>query len=359
MRSATTGVRAIYSETDNAELNSILNTIQESIILPAYLPQKQRRIVFDPKKRNYLEQNPIDIEVEGHEHRFKSIDVAKDIPAAREMLWKALAAMKTKEDWANLGTILAGFRKARVVLSTNQQAKLMRLAIQNGQIGVLLECLKQARETGLYVANKEQLLTLFQGVNRQILDAEGDVAEIKQATRSGEIILDLIQRPDNMEKMVAGRDTRSFLHFSPLARGMLLHARVSLVKAKQQAEEPIDEDMVTIKDDLLLLNSLWAPHLRDGIPLSEFPELKEMNPAHTVQKANRFVPHAVSGSSYLQCLGWVIRGIKVAEELSIDEATPLLPLVESLETHAAEVIRECGEKSAKWAEEYEALKAGA
>ena len=292
--------------------------------------------------------------MEGHEHRFKSIDVTKDVPAAREMLWKALSAMKTKEDWANLGTILAGFKKAGVALSSNQQAKLMRLAIKNGQLGVLIECLKQARETGLYVVKKEQLLTLFLGMNRQIQDAEGDVAETKQATRSGEIILDLVQRPDNMERMAAGRDTRSFLHFSPLARGMLLHARLSLAKAKQQAEEPIDDDMVTIKDDLVLLNSLWAPHLRDGTPLSEFGEIEEMNPTQSPKK--HFIQHAVNGSSYLECIDWVIRGIKLAEELSIAEATPLLPLIESLNNHVGEVIQVGRENGTNWARQYDALK---
>lgn len=336
----------------------ILKEIQESIILPAYLPQKQRRIVFDPAKRTYLEQNPIDIEVEGHEHRFKSIDVTKDVPPARGMLWKALSAMKTREDWANLGTILAGFRKARIALSLDQQAKLMRRATTSGQLGVLIECLKQARETGLYVINKEQLLTLYLAVNRKIHDANGDLAEIRQATRWGEIVLELIQRPENMEKTTAGRDTRSFLHFSALARGLLLHARVSLAKARQQAEEPIGGDLVTIKDDLVLLNSLWAPHLRDGTPLSDLGEVKELNPSYAPKKPDG-LERSVNASAYLHNLAWVIRGIKFGEELSSVEAAPLLPLVESLDKHANELILAGGANTGEWSRDYETLKRGA
>ena len=275
----------------------------------------------------------------------------KDLKSSRKLLWDAIHAMRTKEDWDNLATVLAGYRKANIRLNHNQQAKVMRMAIQNGHIGSLLECLKQAQETGLYFRKKEEFCNVYLGVNNKIEAANGDLAEIRQATRWGEIVLDLAQRPGTVQRSAKGRNVRTFLHFSLFARGMLLHARASLAQAKQDAGEPIDEDLITIKDDLVLLASLWAPHLADGKPVSEVDEVKELSPRGTEDAS-------INGRSYVECLAWQLRAIKLAEKLASEEAKPLLPLADALEKHAGDIIEAGGEKGAYWSKAFESTLKG-
>lgn len=347
-----------------------MSEIQNKIILPAYLPEKQRAIVFDPTKRMYLEQNPIDIEVEGLEHRFKTLDKTKDIPNSRGILWKAIEAMKSKEDWENLGTILAGFRKAGVALSPNQLGKIIRLAYQAGQIGTIIECAKQAQHTGLYIVNKEQIAHVYLAINKEIAAANGDLAQIKQAVSQAETVLDLVQRPEHLKKIAAANGHSTLLQFSSVTRGMILHARASLVEAKQLAEEPVDENLITLKDDLALLKSLWAAHLQHGIPLVKVRELTELNPRYEEQatkelgapklkrlalgdRESRY--HFLNGSSYVRSLAWTVRGIQLAEQIAKEETAPLLPLAKSLETHVASFLTLGSENGESWAKEYEEI----
>lgn len=360
-------MRRIYAETENTELNALLKEIQDKIILPAYLPEKQRKIVFDPTKKLYLDQNPIDIEVEGHEHRFKTLVKSKDIPRSREALWKALRAMETTEDWQNLGTLLAGYRKAGIVLAPVHIGKITRLATESGQVEVLVECLKQASETGLYITNREQFIRILMAINAKVVSANADVAQVKRAARMGEILLDLVQRPENVHRISRGKGaTRSLLNFSALGRSMLLHARVSVALAKQAAEEPIEENLVVIKDDLALLQSLWAPFSKDGIPMRDQSELVELRPANgsaaageTTQSRRKNPTQPLNGSAYTRSLAWAIRGIETAQPLAPEETAHLNVVVLGLKAHAGQVIKDAPQANqGAWSEAYESVLRG-
>ena len=361
------GVSKVYTPTDNTELNSILQEIQEKIIYPAYLPEKQRKIVFSPAKKAYLEQNPIDIELEGEEYRFKAMDPSQDIRDSKLMLWDAMRHMKTKADWQNLGTLLAGYQKAGIRLKPNSIGKIVRLAAEADRIELLVDYLQQSRDTGLYLSSKEQFVRIFLAICRRVNAAEGDIDTIRHATKMADALLDIVQRPEHMKKANRGKtSTRSFLHFSAVGRTMLVHARASLAQARLQAGEPIDQDLIAIKDDLALLPSLWAPHLEDGVPLSQLPELKEMNPTvegleepqrstESRQRNTLTHPPTLSGYAYLEALAWTIRGIRAAEGLMSVEAAPLLPLIEPLKEHAGELLTTVGEtRKALWLGHFEA-----
>ena len=164
-------VRAVFSETENDELRNVLKMIQEKIILPAYLPEKQRRIVFDPKKRSYLEQNPIIIEVDGLEHKFSSIDRFKDVENSKKALSRALEHMHTPEDWTNLGPLLAGYRRAGIRLKAKHLGKIVRVAGTRGQIFAVIECAKQSDKTGFTLKNPEVVARVFAFINDKISKA--------------------------------------------------------------------------------------------------------------------------------------------------------------------------------------------
>ncbi|KAL6895911.1 hypothetical protein HDV57DRAFT_30600 [Trichoderma longibrachiatum] len=346
------GVSAVFTETDNTEMNKILASIQETIILPAYLPEKQRKLVFDPKMKTYLEQNPIVIEVEGLEHKFSSIDRFRDIDNSKRILSKALASMRSRDDWANLGTLLAGYKKAGIRLKANHWGKIVRMAGQSGNILAVIECAKQAEKTGLLLTNPETVVRILSYVNDKITDSRWGEAETKQAQKWADQVLDLLQRK---EHAVEGQPTRERLHFSRLVRGMTLFTRASAIKVKRDAGEPVVLDIVLLRDEIQLLASLWKG--ATDANLEELPDFAKLNPTleRNASPKGVKIPKALNGSAYVQVLAQNIKGIELAREIVGGEAQVLAPVEDALAKHLRHFVKTSKSSTKGWAEEYEKI----
>ncbi|KAK2600323.1 hypothetical protein QQS21_004964 [Conoideocrella luteorostrata] len=348
---APNAVRAVFSETDNVDLNNVLNTIQENIILPAHLPEKQRRIVFDPKKRSYLEQNPIIIEVDGLEHKFSSIDRFKGIENSKKALSRALDSMQTAEDWANLGTLLAGYKKAGIKLKANHWGKIVRLAGTRGQIYTIIECAKQSDKTGLVLKSPEVVTRVLAFVNNKITESAGNATETKQALKWSELVLDLLQRP---EHAVSSQQTRDRLHFSRLVRGMTLFTRASAVSTGSAS----DRDTNLLRDEVALLTSLWENSVnQDLLKVTEFAKINPDLERGTSHNGNH-TPQALNGSAYVQVLAQNIRGIEVTQEVLGEEAKALSPILNTLNLHLQDFATKSQTRTEGWADEYEKVFGG-
>ncbi|KAL7820167.1 hypothetical protein V8C44DRAFT_346863 [Trichoderma aethiopicum] len=351
-RSIRLAARAVFTETDNTEMNKILASIQETIILPAYLPEKQRKLVFDPKMKTYLEQNPIVIEVEGLEHKFSSIDRFRDIDNSKRILSRALASMRSRDDWANLGTLLAGYKKAGIRLKANHWGKIVRMAGQSGNILAVIECAKQAEKTGLLLTNPETVVRILSYVNDKITDSRWAEAETKQAQKWADQVLDLLQRK---EHAVEGQPTRQRLHFSRLVRGMTLFTRASAIKVKRDAGEPVVLDIVLLRDEIQLLASLWKG--ATDANLEELPDFAKLNPTleRNASPKGVKIPKALNGSAYVQVLAQNIKGIELAREIVGGEAQVLAPVEDALAKHLRHFVKTSKSSTKGWAEEYEKI----
>ncbi|KAK5990102.1 hypothetical protein PT974_08366 [Cladobotryum mycophilum] len=328
------GVRAIFAETDNAELNTILTTIQEKIILPAYLPEKQRKMVFDPKMKSHLEQNPVIIEVEGLEHKFSSIDRFKGVENSKGILNRALHSMQSQEDWANLGTLLAGYRKAGIRLKADHWGKIVRMAGKSGNIYAVIECAKQADKTGLRFINGESVVRVLSFVNGKVTDSNFGVDETTQALKWAELVLDLLQRPDHA---IEGLPTRERLHFSRVVRGMTLFTRASAFKVKQQAGESIEQDLVLLEDDA-----------------AEFASLNPTVERNSTPKGAK-ITKALNGSAYVKVIAQGIKGIALAREILGETAQGLAPVEVALSNHLKEFVQTSKSPTTGWDQEYQKI----
>ncbi|KAH6611017.1 hypothetical protein Trco_001037 [Trichoderma cornu-damae] len=345
----TIGVRAVFAETENSEMNKILNNIQETIILPAYLPEKQRKLVFDPKMKSYLEQNPIVIEVEGLEHKFSSIDRFTGIENSKAVLAKALKSMQSQEDWFNLGTLLAGYKKAGIRLKANHWGKIVRMAGTSGNIHAIIECAKQSEKTGLLFTNRETVVRVLSFINEKVTSSNWDEAETKQAQKWADQVLDLVQR---REHTAEGQPTRERLHFSRVVRGMTLFTRASAIKVKQRAGEAVEQDLLLLQDEVELLNSLWKGSTDAN--LEEVAEFAKLNPTleRTSGPKGVKIPTALNGSAYVKVLAQNIKGITLAREILGDEAQSLAPVEVSLADHLRHFVHTSKSSTKGWDQEY-------
>ncbi|KAM4060151.1 hypothetical protein HRG_002242 [Hirsutella rhossiliensis] len=342
----TRAVSAIFSETENVELNAILKNIQETIILPAYLPEKQRRIVFDPKKRTYMEQNPIVIDVEGLEHKFSTIDRFKDIENSKKLLAQALSKMQSPAEWSNLATLLAGYRKAGIRLQADHWGKMVRMAGETGNIQAIIECAKQADKTGFSLGRRETAVRTLVYINEKA--SRQMHAHALGALRAAEVVLDMLQRPEHAR---AAKRTRNSLPFSRIIRGITLFTRSAACNVKLASrDEGVDQDLLLLEDEVALFRSLWKGPLPDD--LTQLREFAELN-ATLDRNSGRKIPRALNGFCYVQALAQGIRGTILAEELLGDKAKDLARVREALEKHVHEFVQTAPGRSQGWIDEYE------
>ncbi|RSL47020.1 hypothetical protein CEP53_010096 [Fusarium sp. AF-6] len=341
------GLSAIFAKTENTQLNEALGTIQEKIILPAYLPRKQRELVFNPKMRSFIQQNPVVIELDGLEHKFTTIDRFTEIPNSKKALGEVLGLMETREDWDNLGTLLAGYKKAGIRLQSYHYDKIIRKAGQSKQTYAIIECAKQSGKTGLFLTRKNHLVLLLADINNKITSPSGEANESAQALKWIELVLDLIQRPEHQQKGVQATDR---VHDSPVVRGLLLFAQASSIKAQQAAESSAEVGVQALKDNAEFITASWTRLGTDD--LANSPVLKSLNPRSPYTVSTNHKDH-LSVNVYILALAQNIKGMELAQEILGDAAKGLTPIRDALEQHLKDFIKADSRYLERWAETYE------
>ncbi|KJZ74052.1 hypothetical protein HIM_06501 [Hirsutella minnesotensis 3608] len=343
-------INAIFHRTENPELNAVLKQIQDEIVFPSFLPPKQKSLVFNPKKRQFLAQNPIVIEVEGVEHKFSPIDRFKDLHNTTKLFNAALRQMQTPDEWDNLPTLLAGYRQAGLKLKPAQWGKIVRSANKTGNIYTAIECAKQADKTGFALKHLEAVVQIFAGVNQKITQSGWDKDETEQARRWVEAVLDMLYRPQH----VTSTDRKhKGLQFSPLLRGMILFTRCSVVKVKQEAGEAIDRDLVALQDEVALCITLWKSLPDDLMQLQELATLKPQRSASIKR------PEQLGGLPYVQMLAQIVKGIDMSREIVGEGAQELSRVRDVLGSHLAEFLETGLGKCQAWRDEYERIMSSA
>ncbi|RDA91412.1 hypothetical protein CP533_6903 [Ophiocordyceps camponoti-saundersi (nom. inval.)] len=341
-------VRAVFRKTENEELNKVLQNIQEKIIFPAYLPPKQRKLVFDADKRDELEMNPVIIEVEDQEYRFPPLDRSKDIPNHRNAFLDAIYNMQTTSDWDNLATLLAGYRKASIDLRSTDFGKMCRLADRTGNIQTIIECAKQWQETGFKISSWEFVHRILLSNNAKIYNNSDDRQQAIHAYRQVLVVLDMLLRP---EHSLLKLENQPKPPYSPLVRGLHLYALCSAIKAKQLDGKDVEKDMSSLREELKTFTSLWTEDVMSKI--DEIPEVQFINPSHCTRRKGRQT--GVNGFAYLQIVSQAARACELAIELVGDDARYLNQVRDAIDAHITEFVKSAWGRNETWDDVYEKI----
>jgi hypothetical protein len=344
---------AVFAETENPELNQVLTQIQEKIILPAYLPEAQRKLIHNKKKSDYIQRNPVVIELDGLEHTFKTIDRFKDIPNSGKAYQEATQLMTTKEEWDNLGTLLAGYKKAGIRLKRQQYDAAIRRAGKHRQPYAIIECAKQASKTGFLLNNTSSVALLLASVNIKIIKPAGEESEVQEALKWNQLVWDLIQRPEHLRDAASPREQP---HFNPAIRGLILYAQTSAVKEQQAAEASVEQLIRDVRDNVEFITSAWKDQLSE--PLTKSPYLNYVNPR--VEPLSRQHMQHIAPYYYVHLVAQNVKGIELAQEIIGDDASDLTPVREALEQNLETFIRADASAGARrnkagWGHAYEAV----
>lgn len=333
----TTDVRAVFGATSNDELETTLKEIQEKITLPAHLPRAQRSILRDRKRKNYIEQNPVVIEIEGLVHKYTSLVLAQDMPNSKGIFKQAINNMHTKEDWANLETLLSGYKKAGIVLKPKHYGFASRRAIVYDQLYSLIECARHVQDTGyLLSANGESGFLILLALARRAT-TENHAQTIKWL----ENVQDILERSPHKE-LSNINDLRS----SKLARGMMLSARIADIQA---SGSPSEAQMNNLSDEVERARALWTRTLdaqNESLQL-EIDELalnslrrttRTLADGTTAYTAMSF--HTISPSRIVAMISYNIKALESVASVTAQTCDPLPEAGKRLDAYLTERITE-------------------
>ncbi|KAF4457580.1 hypothetical protein F53441_630 [Fusarium austroafricanum] len=341
---------AVFSETKNAQLNEVLTEIQEKIILPAHLPENARKLVFNPEKSDFIQRNPVTIELDGLEHTFKTIDRFKDVPNSKKAFAESTKLMNTKEEWENLGTLLAGYRKAGIKLEDWHANVVTRRACFAGQHYAVIECAQQVEKTGFRLDRDSTVITLLSFINGKIISPKGEKNETEQALKWTQMVWDLIQRPDHLIKHAQPRQQP---HMNPIVRGLILFSQASAIKEQQAAGASVEALTRELQDNVEFITSAWAKRESDDLNKSPYLNALNVRDPSTAEHHIRRRQH-LSPLYYIDAIVQNIKAMELAQEIIGDDAKGLQSIHDVMEQHLKDYLnmKNKTENSIYWIEVY-------
>ncbi|CAN8096421.1 unnamed protein product [Discula destructiva] len=168
-----------FRKTSNETLDSILRELHSKVILPSYLPIPLQNRIFRTRWKAKLEIEPIEIEVEGQQIKLRHIPLA---PNAKKELFKALDAMQTKQDWAQLPKLLEGlWYHARRNLVPGVWPRIVRKAGMTGNLGPIFEACQRPERTGMRLSRPEVAQEFMSALVWEATEAGWSVGATRQA----------------------------------------------------------------------------------------------------------------------------------------------------------------------------------
>lgn len=139
--------------------------------VPAYLPERERRLIYRPKNKQYLESFPQTYQMGDEDIPLQWIDRQKEIPARKSIINNILRLMREGErrEWNNLPSLLEGLQQClRSAGSTKTDkidfAKIVRLALLSHRMSIVLDCLVKSEKTGLTLQDGDVMGEVFWGL---------------------------------------------------------------------------------------------------------------------------------------------------------------------------------------------------
>lgn len=269
------------------------------------------------------------------------------MPRARPLVYDAVKAMETDADFANLPTLLAGFAKANIHLGSRTHGKITRLALTKNKIRHVLECALQSKETGFFIATREQLAYLVIGTHEKLDLAAGDLEGIESCVKTAKTLLALLERTDHVEYHKT-KPAGGWLQHDPLFRSLLLLTRARLYQAKKAAGQDYSQDLVLLTDEIKTLSSLWTRSL--DLSIAEIPSFHQLFPVNATSLDSKEMgtrKNYLGESHYLTYLARHIQAIEFVQNLALDNPddfasvsaeiqTGLVPGSRKVDTHLAE-----------------------
>ena len=242
---------AHFTPCSSPEIDDLLTTIRNAIILPAYLPQEQRKKIWSPKHEKALQTDPIVIEIDGEVHKFRHMNFTRgDVPPARETAMRAIKNFAEDKDFDNLRPLIEGLYYAGYPMGHDSTVKTIRLCGQHDRIYDIIDCARRVKETGIRLASSEMVNELLHQIQMRAFSSsdDPDPRHTAQCLRWAEMVIDMLAedehrtRPSPSGAVVEGelpldRDPQVLLARLHLAAALAQQAEVQAEAGAEAGDE--------------------------------------------------------------------------------------------------------------------------
>ncbi|EME43688.1 hypothetical protein DOTSEDRAFT_72893 [Dothistroma septosporum NZE10] len=189
-----------FNEASNEELNNVLSTMREKHFVPAYMHKQEHKLITKSKYRQQLIDNPQTGIVGGEEITLRPIDTRTEIPARGGLLARALNLIINGEskDWQNIPKLLQGLKEGVKKPATDaQMEKIVRKGFQTKQLGVIIQCLYQAEQTGMTLKSEAVLRTFLGGLHDLAQQSGWQKGAVSKALREVNVVSQLLEAKEH------------------------------------------------------------------------------------------------------------------------------------------------------------------
>lgn len=166
----------------------------------------QRKKIFRARWKVKLEQNPIEIEVDGKKIRFRHLNSAGgEVPSARRLLWQALDNMQTKDDWQKLPRLLeALYFNANSRFEHSDWPKIVRKASMSGNLGPIFDSMRNPTKTGLKLNSSETIQEVMSAIVWEAASAGWTPAATERAFKNADKVVQYMHQDEHQLGTQAG-----------------------------------------------------------------------------------------------------------------------------------------------------------
>lgn len=160
----------LFTPTPSPELDHVLSELRTKHLIPAAMTNPQRRLIFGTKNREELANNPQSIEIAGEEIQLQWMDRRKEIPNRTKLFDQAMKLMEqdgSRESWSNLPKLLGGFKRNKIHVTEGQMQRVVRKAVDTGNLGSVLACLRAAEDTGMTLQQPAVLKAVILALHKE------------------------------------------------------------------------------------------------------------------------------------------------------------------------------------------------
>jgi hypothetical protein len=182
----------------------VLAAMRDKHFIPAYLRKPERKMIYGTKYKQQLTDNPQQTQLGDEVITLQWLDRRKDIPNRTKLFHQSIELMAEGEakDWNNLPALLTGMKATRAKLSSEQMGKVVRKAAENGKMGVVIQCLQQAQNTGLTLREEDVLYNVIWALHLHAQEAEWSEEATAKALRWAEEVGSLLETSEHRVGMV-------------------------------------------------------------------------------------------------------------------------------------------------------------
>lgn len=322
-------------KTSNEALDTILRELSNKVILPSYLPMPLQKKVFRARWKDKLEIDPIELEIDGKQVRFKHIE---KVPNAKKEFFKAMDLMETKQDWAALPRLLEGlWYHAQRRFEPGDWPLMIRKAAQAGNLGPMFDAARRPARTGMVLGTSEVAQEFMSAIVWQATGGGGARGEGKnaawtpeataQAVRDSARVVAFLQEKDHeltgMAKMSYEKSGMRPLRRDPqmMAHPVLFAAAMVVMHGKR-------EFMVELRKYAALMLERWP----------EGKGLLELHP-HTAYIDPNGVEYLMEKGKFLIVASPILRGFDLAIEALGSDSDLMGKAIKSRRDAVAEEVK--------------------